>query len=413
MEKIKVFVLNWHDKPLMPCSPSKAKKLVARKKAVWVDGNLPTIRLTGWSNGYKQPVTLGIDAGSRKVGFSATTEKEELLSGTAALRTDVSENIATKKELRRARRGRKTRGREARFDNRLKGEGWFAPSIEQKMQSHLRLVRRIKSILPITAVIVEVAPFDIRKIKNPDIRGEEYQQGEQAGFFNVREYVLCRDNHTCRHCHGKSKDKVLEVHHIESRKTGGDAPNNLVTLCKTCHETYHRGKIDLKLRRGMSYRDASAMNTMRWELAKRMKEEFGNVNVTYGYITKSRRIGLGLSKGHHTDAFCIANNLTASRDDKHYVIRFIRRHTRSLHVQKPAKGGKRRAATAPYYIGGTKFTKYDKVRFNGRVCFISGSSGGYVYLRDINWEKAEGCKSKVSTKRIRLICHHKGSMIIG
>lgn len=66
-------------------------------------------------------------------------------------------------------------------------------------------------------------------------------RGEQLGFWNVREYVFFRDRHTCRCCKGKSKDKILNVHHIESRKTGGDAPNNLITLCESCHKGYHKG----------------------------------------------------------------------------------------------------------------------------------------------------------------------------
>ena len=50
-------------------------------------------------------------------------------------------------------------------------------------------------------------------------------------FWNVREYVLFRDGHQCQCCKGKSKDPILNVHHIESRMTGGNAPNNLITLC--------------------------------------------------------------------------------------------------------------------------------------------------------------------------------------
>lgn len=88
--------------------------------------------------------------------------------------------------------------------------------------------------------MVETASFDIQKIKNPDIQGAEYQQGDQLGFWNVREYVLFRDGHTCQCCKGKSKDKILNVHHIESRKTGGNAPNNLITLCETCHTGYQQ-----------------------------------------------------------------------------------------------------------------------------------------------------------------------------
>ena len=87
-------------------------------------------------------------------------------------------------------------------------------------------------ILPVKKVIVETAAFDTQLLKAQEegktICGKDYQNGEMTGW-NTREYVLFRDSHECQHCHGKSKDKVLEVHHLESRKTGGNAPNNLIT----------------------------------------------------------------------------------------------------------------------------------------------------------------------------------------
>ena len=112
------------------------------------------------------------------------------------------------------------RYRPARFNNRVysKHKGWLAPSVEQKINSHIQVIKRLYAILPITKLIVETAQFDIQKINNPEISGKEYQQGEQLGFWNVRAYVLFRDHHECQCCHGKSKDNVLNVHHIESRK---------------------------------------------------------------------------------------------------------------------------------------------------------------------------------------------------
>ena len=139
----------------------------------------------------------------------------------------------------------------------------MAPSIEHKINSHLKVIADIHKILPIDKVIIETASFDIQKIKNPDISGTEYQQGEQLGFWNVREYVLFRDGNECQHCHGKSKDKILNVDHKESRKTGGDSPSNLVTLCETCRKLCHAGK--------KSYRDTPFMGIMRWAVYKKLK----------------------------------------------------------------------------------------------------------------------------------------------
>jgi len=159
------------------------------------------------------------------------------------LRDDITGLISTRRENRRTRRNR-LRYRKPRFHNRVhsKNKGWLAPSVEQKINCHLKVVENIHKILPVSKIIVETASFDIQKIKNPDIHNEGYQQGGQLGFWNVREYVLWRDNHECQHCHGKSKDHILNVHHLESRKTGGDSPGNLITLCETCHSKYHRGE---------------------------------------------------------------------------------------------------------------------------------------------------------------------------
>lgn len=113
-------------------------------------------------------------------------------------------------------------------------------------------------MLPIDKVIVEVASFDIPKIKSPDIQGTDYQQGNQLGFWNVREYVLFRDGHKC---HGKKgcKNNILNMHHIESRKTGGDRPSNLITLCEEGHSNYHKGKLKLNLKSWQLFNDATEL----------------------------------------------------------------------------------------------------------------------------------------------------------
>ena len=220
------------------------------------------------STTYTQDIILGVDAGSKHIGLSATTDKKALFESDVTMRNDITKLLSARRELRKSRRNRKIRYRKPRFMNRThnKKQGWLAPSVNQKVNSHLMAVNKVCRMLPITKIIVETASFDIQKIKNPDISGTDYQQGEQLGFWNVREYVLFRDNHECQCCHGKSKDQVLNVHHIESRQIGGDAPNNLITLCETCHTGYHKGKIKLpkEIHRGMRFRAAAFMGIMRW-----------------------------------------------------------------------------------------------------------------------------------------------------
>ena len=112
-----VFVLNQRGEALMPTKPQKAKKLLKQKKAKVVGYDPFVIQLLYATGETKQDITLGIDAGSKRIGVSATTKKQELYSAEVELRSDVSNLIATKRQYRRSRRHRKTRYREVRVDN--------------------------------------------------------------------------------------------------------------------------------------------------------------------------------------------------------------------------------------------------------------------------------------------------------
>ena len=299
----------------MPCSPAKARLLLKEKKAIVVRRTPFTIQLTIATGESKQPVSLGVDAGYKHVGLSASTDKAELYASQVELRQDITDLLSARRALRQSRRNRKTRYRAPRFDNRIrtKRKGWLAPSVENRINAHLSRIEAVLRLLPVTKITVETASFDMLLLKNPDIAGKEYQEGEQLGFWNVREYVLFRDGHVCQHCYGRSKDPVLNVHHLESRRTGSDSPDNLITLCETCHKALHRGEITLKARRGQSFRAEAFMGMMRWEVLNRLKASYPELKVheTYGYLTKHARIANGIVKSHGADAFCIAGNLGA------------------------------------------------------------------------------------------------------
>src|SRR6266516_1929369 len=174
-----VYVLNCHGQPLMPCQPRKARLVLKDGKAKVVRMVPFTIQLLYGSSGYTQEVSLGVDAGTQHIGVSATTEKSILFEAEVKPRTDIQELLATRKQFRSARRNRKTRYRQARFLNRKKPEGWLAPSVQHKVDAHLKTMRLVQSILPIVRTTIEVAQFDIQHIKNPGIKGAEYQQGPQ------------------------------------------------------------------------------------------------------------------------------------------------------------------------------------------------------------------------------------------
>ena len=109
-----VFVVNRRNEPLMPCSPRKSRLLLKQGKAKVVKRTPFTIQLLQTTGETKQDITLGIDAGSKVIGLSATTIKQELYSAEVILRNDIVDLLATRRQNRRSRRAR-LRYRQPRF----------------------------------------------------------------------------------------------------------------------------------------------------------------------------------------------------------------------------------------------------------------------------------------------------------
>lgn len=405
-----VYVLNSNGQPLMPTENHAKVRILLKSKRATVVKRCPfTIQLVYSNTNYTQDINLGVDTGSKHVGISATTKNKVLFESNVELRNDIVNLLSVRRQNRRTRRNRKTRYRKPRFDNRKRKDGWLAPSVQNKVNTHLTVISRAHEILPVSQIIVEVASFDIQKIKNPTISGTEYQEGEQLNFWNVREYVLFRDGHTCQCCKGKSKDKILNVHHIESRKTGGNAPNNLITLCETCHNGYHNGTIQLpkNIKRGMPFKDAAFMGIMRWAFYNRLKEMYPNVGLTYGYITKNTRIKNNLPKDHYIDARCISGNPKAVSDQYVYYQKKVRCHNRQIHKNTILKGGIRKRNQAPYEVMG--FRLYDRVRWKQQDCFIFGRrTTGRMDLRLLDGTRVN---ASVGYKKLRMLEMRKNILI--
>ena len=411
-----VYVINMHGQPLMPCLPRKARILLKEGKAKVLHRTPFTIQLLYGSYGYRQPITLGVDAGSKTVGLSVSTETTELFTAELNPRNDIVNNLSTRREFRRARRNRKTRYRQPRFTNRVhsKHKGWLAPSVEVKIQEHITAIKRVCAILPISKVVVETAEFDLQLLKaiadgKPVPQGEDYQRGEMLGHYNVRQYVLHRDGYTCSCCGSHGDNVKLHVHHLESRKIGGNAPDNQITLCDDCHKKHHKGEIimtALKKRKRKSTRDTTFMGIMRKTLMARLRNELKiPVFETRGYITKYIRTELlKLPKSHINDALAIAkglhnNHKAIKRCEKAYLIKPVRHHNRQLHKSSILKGGIRKRNQAPTYVKG--FRLFDKVKYQGQECFVWGRrAAGSFLLRLLNGDKV---KDGVNFKHLTLL----------
>ncbi len=424
-----VYVLSKTGQPIMPTeNHAKVRLLLKSGKATVVKRTPFTIRLTGTSKTFVQEVTLGVDAGSKHVGLSATTAKKELLSAELRPRNDVVELLSFRREMRHSRRNRTTRYREPRFNNRVhsKNKGWLAPSVEVKIWNHIQAIKLVVKLLPLATICVETAEFDLQRLKameqgKPLPVGTDYQFGEQYDHYNTRQYVLHRDGYKCACCGAKATskkevrfhvDKVkLNIHHIESRKMGGDAPDNLITLCEKCHKLHHTGKLDIpeKKRKLRSTRDAAFMGIMRKTLIQRLKKMFPTIKVceTYGYITKYWRERKNIEKTHISDAFVVAKNFDATRLKKYLLIIPKRQHNRQIHKCKINKGGVRKLNQTPKFVFG--YQLFDRVLCKGQEGFVFGrrSSGGFD-IRKLNGEKIS---PNISYRKLKHIEYRKPLLI--
>ncbi len=376
-----VYVLSKNGAPLMPCSPRKARLLLAGNKAKVVRKTPFIIKLVYGSTEYRQTVVAGLDTGSTVVGCAAVANGCVVYQSETILRNDITGKLKSRSSYRRTRRGRKTRYRAARFDNRSAScrKDRLPPSLNSKITSHQREVAAVNSILPVSEWIFELAAFDIHKITNPEVTGVGYQQGALMQFYNVKQFVYARDSYRCQSGQKIKHSTRLHAHHKLFKSQGGaDTQDNLITLCETCHADLHKGLFSLKAKTSRSKtKHATEMGVIKSRLAKDAIAH----TVTYGYETKFKREQhLKLDKTHANDAIAICVKEGASVLPMANIL--IKRHLSKGDYQQTS--GKRSQLTIPTgkLFG---FRKGDKVATSRGMGFVKGKrSSGYFSISDID-----------------------------
>ncbi len=386
-----VYVIDMDDNPLMPCENVVARLLLKSKKAKVLKKCPFTIKLLNETTSYTQSITLGVDTGSSHIGTSAVTNDGKVLyMSDVIVRNDIKDKMDARRRYRRSRRNRKNRYRKARWLNRKNSikSGRFSPTMISKINSHIKEIEYVKSILPINNLVLETGTFDMHLMKNPMLHNEKYrrwgyQKGLNYGFANTKAKVLNRDNYTCQCCKGKKKSNRLEIHHVIFRSNGGsDEEDNLITLCDTCHTNLHHGNLKLNLKgiKKGSLKHATQMNSIRLQLLNIYECE-----ETFGYITKENRQNLGLPKEHYIDAVVIASGgeKVNFKQDVLYIKQCV-----SCGDYQQSKGIRSEQRITTNKICG--FRKFDKVNYFGKEYFIKGRmSSGYAILMDIEGNKID------------------------
>lgn len=390
-----VYVISKDSKPLMPCSNVIARLLLRQGKAK-VKKRVPfTIKLLYATTEYTQELTLGVDTGSSHIGTAVSDNSGNIYyMADIKIRNDIADKMKRREKYRRNRRNRKTRHRPARWLNRRNSikNGRFSPTMVSKFHSHEKEIEFVKSILPISKLVIEAGAFNPHLMKNPALANENikhwgYQKGANYGFENTKAKVLARDNYTCQCCKDKKRKKSdkLEIHHIIYKSSGGsDEEDNLITLCSTCHYNVHHGKQKLNLNGKLkgTLRHATQMNSIRKQLLERT---YLNAIETFGYVTKANRYLNDIEKTHYSDACVIASGgkqISVLQKEVYYKVDIAKgdyQRTKGVRSEQKLPKGK---------ICG--FKKFDKVCYLGKEYFIKGRmSSGYAVLMDIEGNKSD------------------------
>ncbi len=384
---MKVFVLSQEGKPLMPTTPRRARVWLKAKRARLVRPDPFTIRLRFATKAHVQPAKVGVDTGSRCVGIAATSSGEVVFQAEVHLRDDITQIMTQRRQYRRNRRARKTRYRQARYDNRRRPAGWLPPSLHSKAEATVKAVRFMASFLPVGRVRVEAGSFDTQKMQNPDIAHVEYPQGELQGYF-LREYVLEKWQRKCAYC--DAQGVPLEIEHIVPKSRGGsNRASNLTLACHACNQRKGQqtaaefGFPQVQAKARVPLKDAAHVSSLKSRVVHDLQAVFGEsqVSIAYGYETKYKRIQvLDLPKSHTNDAVTMACEIgeVVKPLEMVHQIRCLARG----HYQRFNGRHSEHKCWAPRKVRGFKL--YELVKAKGEVGYIAGrrEKGAFV-IKDV------------------------------
>jgi 5-methylcytosine-specific restriction endonuclease McrA len=312
----KVFVLDTDKRPLDPIHPATARQLLRNgKAAVFKRFPFTIILKESRPDAPVQPLRIKIDPGSRTTGIAVVNDFTGVVVFAAELQHRgfaIREALTSRRQLRRGRRNRKTRYRQARFNNRIRPDGWLPPSLMSRVYNIETWVKRLTKLAPITAISQELVKFDTQLMQNPDIKGEEYQQGTLTGY-ETREYLLEKFGRKCVYC--DKQDLPLQIEHIYPRAKGGsNRISNLTLSCERCNikkgtkdikdflkkEPERLKKIEAQLKKPLT--DTAAVNATRFKLLEALTATGMPVETGSGGLTKFNRTQQELPKTHYFDA---------------------------------------------------------------------------------------------------------------
>lgn len=316
-----VFVVDSDKQPLDPVHSAQARKMLnAGQAAVLRRFPFTVILSKSVDRIQAQPLQLKIDPGSKTTGIALLRNGAVIWAAELTHRGQaIQAALLSRRQLRRGRRNRKTRYRQARFLNRTRSKGWLAPSLQHRVLTTVTWVSKLMRFAPVKAIAMELVRFDLQQMEHLEISGVEYQQGTLAGY-EVREYLLEKWGRKCAYC--GVENVPLQIEHIVPRSGGGsDRISNLSLACEKCNQKKGTKNIEKFLAKKPEVlkrilaqakrplKDSAAVNSTRWALFNALKATGLHVATGSGGLTKFNRTRLGLQKAHWLDAACVGETL--------------------------------------------------------------------------------------------------------
>ena len=314
---IMVLVIDKRKRPCNAISEAYARILLYSKQAV-IHKRFPfTIRLKNDEAVLKNnSYIVKLDPGSRITGVAITDDKGSvvMLAELEHRGHIIKRNLDKRRVIRRSRRNRKTRYREARFLNRTRPEGWIAPSVKSRADNVINFIRKYKKLLNISKVEIERVSFDTAQMSSEgELYGIDYQQGSLYQT-KLRNFIFSRSKGKCSYC----DEKASEIDHIVPRSKGGtDSIDNLTATCRACNEKKSNlslkefgklvGKDFSKLEPKALPKHASIVQSARNYMIKEISKLVADTKSYDAWLTKYNREELGVPKQHYYDALSVGN----------------------------------------------------------------------------------------------------------
>ena len=316
-------VITTKGRALAPCHPRRAKSLVKAGKArfqhrsgiryiILFKSKIPKLK-------HAAKLQLRLDPGSEHTGIAVSRDHPDgSRSVIMCIELQHRGKAIKAAMLNRAghRRHRRYRlhYRKPRFDNRTRAADWLPPSLLSRLQNTVTWVRRLSRLLPIPEIHIETTVFDPQVLRNPEIKGREYQQGPLYQT-NLRAAVFQREGHKCAYCGKAGKPVKLELDHVLPKASGGvDRYDNLVVACHSCNQSKANQPLELFLQRrpkkiaeikaklGQNLASAAHLNVILPRLLQELATAGWRVVEHSAATTAAGRRMCGIEKSHHGDA---------------------------------------------------------------------------------------------------------------